>query len=116
MSAVRERSGGWCELRIPGVCQGRGVCGHEKRKRSQGGDPTDPENVMHSCIACNGWVEERPREAAERQVSISKKYPVGDHIVPAEDPIGLNEFAMDPEQQQRLRQNNDEEREPYPFG
>lgn len=56
MRVVRARSGGNCENRTP-VCTGRAVEGHEPLKRSQGGDPTDPAQVLDSCRACNSWLE-----------------------------------------------------------
>ena len=33
---------------------------HERKKRSQGGSLTDPDNLMACCPFCNGFVEDRP--------------------------------------------------------
>lgn len=62
---VRERSGGRCELRVEGVCLGRAQHPHHIQKRSQGGSH-HYSNLLDACDPCNGWVEDHPREAAER--------------------------------------------------
>src|SRR4051812_49238955 len=55
MTIVRKRSGGLCEAVTP-VCTRYGQDGHEIRKQSQQGDPTDPANVRHVCRACHIYI------------------------------------------------------------
>jgi hypothetical protein len=50
--AVYGRSNGDCEIRIPGVCTGRGTEWHHRRFRSQGG-PWAPSNGLHLCGSCH---------------------------------------------------------------
>jgi hypothetical protein len=38
--------------------------GHEPRKRSQGADPTDPQQVIPVCRRAHDWIGEHPAEAA----------------------------------------------------
>lgn len=54
-AVVRGRSKGWCEIRVPRVCEGRAVEFHHKLMRSQGG-PDTPENLAHACTACHMYV------------------------------------------------------------
>jgi hypothetical protein len=78
--AVYGRSEGWCEIRIPGVCTGRGEEWHHRRFRSQGG-PWSPSNGLHGCRAChaditdtrpehdvNGWWVKRHEAWADKAV------------------------------------------------
>jgi len=37
--------------------------GHEKHPRSQGGSPTDPDNVLLVCRACHDWTHAHPNAA-----------------------------------------------------
>lgn len=41
-------------------CTNKGTVVHERKKRSQGGSLTDPDNLMACCPFCNGFVEDRP--------------------------------------------------------
>lgn len=54
---VYARSGGLCEVRIPGVCLGRGMSWHHRKNRSQGGTWA-PSNGLHTCgdgtTGCHG--------------------------------------------------------------
>lgn len=57
---VRRRSRGMCELRIPGVCEGRSTNAHHRLEESQGG-PSTEENLIDVCgfgntSGCHGWV------------------------------------------------------------
>ena len=65
MAAVRKRSGGRCEARVPGVCVGVASEGHEPGRRG-GGRHLDPEQVMHLCWACHRFAHEHPQAARER--------------------------------------------------
>jgi hypothetical protein len=38
--------------------------GHEPRKRSQGADPTDPQQVIPLCRRAHRWVHDHPADAA----------------------------------------------------
>lgn len=62
---------------LNGVCARCGVYtyvnGHERRNRSQGGDPARPDCLL--CVACNGWVADHPRQACFDGWSISPKWP-----------------------------------------
>ena len=48
---VGARSGGVCELRVHGLCEGRATDWQHRRNRSQGGTWA-PSNGIHSC---RGW-------------------------------------------------------------
>lgn len=51
-----------CRAQLKG-CDVRASDGHELKRRSQGGDPTDPAHVIPLCRPCHRWVTEHPREA-----------------------------------------------------
>lgn len=36
---------------------------HELVRRSQGGDPTDPANILLVCRPCHVWITEHPEGA-----------------------------------------------------
>ncbi len=72
LEAVRERSGGRCECKCSPDCTGRMDTGHEPLKRSRGGDPTDPAQVLAACDRCNFWIEENPTEATRLGLAISR--------------------------------------------
>jgi hypothetical protein len=61
------------------------VNGHERRKRSQGGDPARPDCLL--CIPCNGWASENMRIACWTGWAVSPKY--------AHDPALQNGQALD---------------------
>lgn len=65
---VRARSGGRCEVRVPGVCQGRATNWHHRRNRSAGGRWV-PSNGLDLCgtgtTGCHGYITEHPAESAE---------------------------------------------------
>jgi hypothetical protein len=63
MVAVILRSGGKCEMKVPGVCTGHGAHGHEPLLRAQGGDPTDPGQVLLGCVPCHRWAHDNPEKA-----------------------------------------------------
>jgi hypothetical protein len=60
--AIHERSGGWCELRIPGVCEGRATNISHRVPEGQGGKPT-MANLLDSCgsgnTGCHGHIESK---------------------------------------------------------
>lgn len=56
---VRDRAKGWCEIRLGGICEGRGVQAHHRLRRSQGG-PDVPENLAWTCAACHAFVHAHP--------------------------------------------------------
>jgi len=47
-------------------CQGIWSDGHEIVKRSAGGDPLNPNNVLLICRLCHDWIEANPALARER--------------------------------------------------
>ena len=65
IEAVKTRSGGICEAKVSGVCTRYGCDGHEIVKRSAGGSPNDPANVLWICRGCHDWIHGNPREAKE---------------------------------------------------
>jgi hypothetical protein len=62
--AVRERSGGKCEARIPSVCTGRATDAHHVKMRSRGGKH-DPSNLLDVCRRCHDWIGSNPRSATQ---------------------------------------------------
>lgn len=64
--AVRDRSGGVCEIFIPGVCRGRQENISHRKAVGQGGR-WSTANCMGACgsgtTGCHGWVEGNPAEA-----------------------------------------------------
>lgn len=63
---VRERSGGRCEIGVPGVCTGRAEQCHHVIIKAQGG-PDQPWNLLDACAACHRYVHEHPAEAYENE-------------------------------------------------
>jgi hypothetical protein len=55
----------WCEVQRVGICQGRAVDVHEKRRRSQGGNIMDEAILVCVCRMCHDWIGQHPVEAAE---------------------------------------------------
>jgi hypothetical protein len=60
---VRERDGGLCRLRIPGVCVGRGWVVHEPLTRARGGNEEDPLEAVLSCAPCHSWAHDHDAAA-----------------------------------------------------
>ena len=60
-----DQRGPWCQAGTE-RCTGRAVDMHEIRRRSQGGDPTDPTNVLLVCRACHDWIGAHPSAAVDR--------------------------------------------------
>jgi hypothetical protein len=64
---VYERSGGMCEIAIPGVCFGRAGNWHH---RKSAGRVWTPSNGLHLCgsgtTGCHGWVTDHPNAANDR--------------------------------------------------
>lgn len=65
IAAVRARSGGRCEIRIEGVCDGPSCDVHEILARSQGGSITNVDNCLDSCRSCHDWVGAHSNTARE---------------------------------------------------
>lgn len=61
---VSARSGGQCEARLD-ICTGQAQAVHHVLRRSQGGGH-EPENLLHLCNACHGWVHANPAKAVEK--------------------------------------------------
>ncbi|WP_409186682.1 hypothetical protein F9C11_21575 [Amycolatopsis sp. VS8301801F10] len=61
-AVVRARSGGTCEVRVLGVCEGRAAEWQHRKARSQGGE-WNPANGLHTCQACHRWIHQNPTEA-----------------------------------------------------
>lgn len=59
---VRGRAKGWCEIRVSGVCAGRGSQAHHKLRRSQGG-PDVADNLAWTCEPCHRFVHANPEWA-----------------------------------------------------
>lgn len=62
---VADRSGGWCEARIDGICTSRGEHAHHILMRSQGGRD-DLGNLLWVCGACHGHIHANPAASYER--------------------------------------------------
>jgi hypothetical protein len=67
---VRRRSGGWCELRIDGVCQGAATNYQHRRATAHGG-PTTASNGIDVCgmgnvSGCHGYLHQNPTEAVAK--------------------------------------------------
>jgi hypothetical protein len=60
---VRERSGGWCEMRLTG-CAGRATDFSHRIGQGVGG-PDTPSNAMDACRICHSWCHARPAEAKD---------------------------------------------------
>jgi hypothetical protein len=61
---VHERSGGMCEMRVPGICTGRAVQIDHIKNKSQGLDHS-LDNLQHGCLACHKFKTENPDAAHE---------------------------------------------------
>ncbi|MEU0468949.1 hypothetical protein ABZ215_33510 [Amycolatopsis sp. NPDC006131] len=70
---VRARSGGWCEVAIPGVCLGRATNYQHRVNRSQGGKYT-PSAALDACgsgtTGCHGAIHASPARAYENGWSV----------------------------------------------
>lgn len=53
--AVRERSGGQCEIALPGICTIRPTDFSHRKGRGAGGSWA-PSNGLHACRACHDWI------------------------------------------------------------
>lgn len=62
---VRQRSGGACESRVEGVCQGRGHHAHHVVLRARGG-PDTADNLLWVCWSCHHWIHTHIHEATLR--------------------------------------------------
>jgi hypothetical protein len=66
---VKDRSRGMCEVRIPGVCEGRATNYHHRLPEGQGGS-SEPENLLHLCgdgvRGCHGHIEHNRAQAYEK--------------------------------------------------
>ncbi|GAB3376412.1 hypothetical protein GCM10027360_53320 [Amycolatopsis echigonensis] len=59
---VYARSGGTCEVRVLGVCEGLAAEWQHRKARAQGGE-WNPANGLHVCSACHRWIHHNPAEA-----------------------------------------------------
>lgn len=68
MLQVHARDGHNCaaEQLVPEVTCGGCLDGHEPRRRSQGGDPLDPDQIIQVCRRHHDWVGNNPAAARER--------------------------------------------------
>jgi 5-methylcytosine-specific restriction endonuclease McrA len=63
--AVKERSGGWCEARVVGVCDRTATHIHHVVLRSRGGSH-EASNLVHVCGACHSFIHHHPTWATAR--------------------------------------------------
>lgn len=64
---VAQRSAGFCEAWIEGVCPPhyhRASQMHHRRTRAQRGEHT-PENLLHVCNAAHNWIHAHPAKSYE---------------------------------------------------
>src|SRR4051812_3265828 len=59
---VRKRSGGLCEVRLPGICTGRHEETNHIKPRARLGSHR-PENLAGACVACHHHLTTNPDEA-----------------------------------------------------
>ena len=75
---VLARSDGQCE-----ACRARGLpikvatTKHERKMRSVGGDPLDPDNCLAVCNDCHVWIHNNPNEATGLKLLKSNPRPAG---------------------------------------
>lgn len=62
---VRSRANGRCEVRIEGVCLGRGDAAHHIVPRGRGGSD-DPGNLLHVCSPCHRHIHAHPEWARQQ--------------------------------------------------
>jgi len=65
---IRQRSGGQCEIGLPG-CQEGARHLHHRKLRSRGGT-NDAHNLLDACAACHDWVHDNPAKATELGLQI----------------------------------------------
>ena len=84
---VRARSGGWCEVRLPGVCLGRAANMHHRKNRSQGGKWA-ASNLLDLCgsgtTGCHGVLTDPQGRRAEYEAT---GWIVPSYADPAEVPV-----------------------------
>lgn len=76
---VGERSGGWCELRIDGVCLGRATNYQHRRATAHGG-PTTVSNGLDVCgmgnvSGCHGFIHQHPTLAVDNGWTVKSGKP-----------------------------------------
>lgn len=72
-----KRSGGWCELRIDGVCQGPATNKQHRLAEGQGG-PTVASNLIDICgmgnvSGCHGFVHQNPNVAVANGWTVKRR-------------------------------------------
>lgn len=72
LDPIKERSGGFCEARIVGVCTGRHDHTHHRKLRSQGGEDTK-ENLIGACWACHRYLHNHPAWARSVGLIVSRE-------------------------------------------
>lgn len=89
---VEGRSGGGCEVRVLGVCEGRAAEWQHRKARSQGGTWA-PSNGLHSCSACHRWIHANPTEATAAGWTVPRD--ADPAAVPVEDYPGWGLVRLD---------------------
>lgn len=86
-AALHARSGGWCEMALPG-CLGRATEVAHRVKRGMGGRHGEAlaasnrlSNLIHSCGDCHAWTHRRPAEAYDMRLMLRE------HQDPAAEPM-----------------------------
>ena len=54
-----------CEARVDGVCSDQATDAHELLRRSQGGSPIEPKNIILVCRSCHRWIHDHPAAAVK---------------------------------------------------
>lgn len=82
------RSGGLCEVQVPGVCTRRAVfCGHRKRRGQSGNaEKWSPTNVLHDCPPCERYLTDHGSDPHVRHYG----WTVHPTRTPAEVPVYRN--------------------------
>lgn len=87
---VADRSGGYCEFRIPGVCTGEAVHYHH---RQTGHANHDPEAIAHVCDACHDHAHLRSGPATDGH-SRNMAYQMGWLVEHPTDPASVPVLRM----------------------
>ena len=68
--AVKERSGGFCELQVPGACIGvaSDIDHIKNRVHCAKDEKHDLSNLNHACRPCHDWKGANPNAAEERGI------------------------------------------------
>lgn len=86
-AALTQRSGGWCEMALPG-CARIAIDPAHRISRKAGGRKGEAKrrhdqlsNVLHACRQCHTWSTSRPAESYELGLALRE------HQIPEQEPV-----------------------------